>query len=94
MKTLDNINILDLQTDMINALSDLSGEEVVRAFINWHGRQLLTKDFAKNLIEEGYLTESDLGIDAIDEDDYDEDEDEDEDDYSCDEDEDDEDDNE
>lgn len=74
MKTLENTNIVELQTSMINALSDLSGEDVVRAFINWHGTQLLTKDFAKNLIEEGYLTESDLDIDAIDEEDEDDDE--------------------
>lgn len=65
MKTLDNTHVIDLQTNMINALSDLSGEDVVRAFINQHGTQLLTKDFAKTLIEEGYLTESDLGLDAI-----------------------------
>ena len=77
MKTLDNTHILDLQSNMINALSDLSGEEVVRAFINQHGTQLLTKDFARTLIEEGYLTESDLGLDAISDDEDDEEEEED-----------------
>lgn len=75
MKTLDNTHILDLQHNMINALSDLSGEDVVRAFINQHGTQLLTKDFARTLIEEGYLTESDLGLDAISDDEDDEEED-------------------
>lgn len=75
MKTLDNIHIIDLQTNMINALSELSGEDVVRAFINQHGTQLLTKDFAKTLIEEGYLTESDLGLDAISDDEEEEEED-------------------
>ena len=78
MKTLDNTYICDLQTNMINALSELSGEDVVRAFINQHGTQLLTKDFARTLIEEGYLTESDLGLDAIDEDDEDEEDEEEE----------------
>lgn len=77
MKTLDNTHIIDLQTNMINALSDLSGEDVVRAFINQHGTQLLTKDFAKTLIEEGYLTESDLGLDAISDDEEDDEEEED-----------------
>lgn len=67
MKTLENTNIVELQTNMINALSELSGEDVVRAFINQHGTQLLTKDFARTLVEEGYLTESDLDLDAIDE---------------------------
>ena len=77
MKTLDNTHIIDLQTNMINALSELSGEDVVRAFINQHGTQLLTKDFAKTLIEEGYLTESDLGLDAISDDEEEEEEEED-----------------
>lgn len=77
MKTLDNTHIIDLQTNMINALSELSGEDVVRAFINQHGTQLLTKDFAKTLIEEGYLTESDLGLDAISDDEEDDEEEED-----------------
>lgn len=77
MKTLDNTHIIDLQTNMINALSELSGEDVVRAFTYWHGRQLLTRDFAKNLIEEGYLTESDLGLDAISDDEEDDEEEED-----------------
>lgn len=77
MKTLDNTHVIDLQTNMINALSDLSGEDVVRAFINQHGTQLLTKDFAKTLIEEGYLTESDLGLDAISDDEEEEEEEED-----------------
>lgn len=77
MKTLDNIHIIDLQTNMINALSELSGEDVVRAFINQHGTQLLTKDFARTLIEEGYLTESDLGLDAISDDEEEEEEEED-----------------
>lgn len=80
MKTLVNTHIIDLQTNMINALSDLSGEDVVRAFINQHGTQLLTKDFARTLIEEGYLTESDLGLDAISDDEDDEEEDSEEDD--------------
>lgn len=77
MKTLDNIHVIDLQTNMINALSDLSGEDVVRAFINQHGTHLLTKDFAKTLIEEGYLTESDLGLDAISDEEEEEEEEED-----------------
>lgn len=77
MKTLDNTHIIDLQTNMINALSELSGEDVVRAFINQHGTQLLTKDFARTLIEEGYLTESDLGLDAISDDEEEEEEEED-----------------
>ena len=76
MKTLDNTHIIDLQTNMINALSELSGEDVVRAFINQHGTQLLTKDFVRTLIEEGYLTESDLGLDAISDDEEEEEDDE------------------
>lgn len=85
MKTLENTNIVELQTNMINVLSDLSGEDVVRAFINQHGTRLLTKDFARTLIEEGYLTESDLGIDAIDEDEDEDEEDDDEEEFDVDE---------
>ena len=65
MKTISDINIAELQENAINALATLSGESVLRAFLNYHGTELLTRDFCENLVEEGYLIADDLGIDAI-----------------------------
>jgi hypothetical protein len=50
----------------------MSGEDVARAFTNFHGNQLLTDEFAEHLVDEGYATEYELGINEEDEEeDYD-----------------------
>jgi len=41
------------------ALSDLSGEQVLRYLTGWHGWQLLDNDFYEYLIDEGVLPEED-----------------------------------
>ena len=56
-------------------LSEMSGEDVLRALVNWHGMDLLDEDFYKNLVNEEIISD-DLGL--LEED---EEEEEDEDDY-------------
>lgn len=53
----------------------MSGEDVLRALVNWHGMDLLDEDFYKNLVNEEIISD-DLGL--LEED---EEEEEDEDDY-------------
>ena len=64
----------ELQGRMWDILCGMSGEDVARAFTNWHGCQLLTEGFAEFLVDEGYCDADDLGLE---EDDEDEEEDED-----------------
>lgn len=45
----------DIQEKMWNALVGMSGEDVARAFINFFGNQLLSKDFCQFLVDEGYM---------------------------------------
>ena len=33
---------------------NLTGEEVARLFINWHGTDLITKEFVKEIEDEGF----------------------------------------
>ena len=43
------------QNEFYEELEQLTGEQVLRAFINWYGMRLLTDEFYENCIEEGYL---------------------------------------
>jgi hypothetical protein len=45
----------DIQEKMWDALVGMSGEDVARAFTNFFGNQLLSNDFHKFLIDEGYM---------------------------------------
>lgn len=49
---LDNI-----QNEIWDVLAELDGETVTRLFTCYYGMQLLTEDFKKHLIEEGYIYE-------------------------------------
>jgi hypothetical protein len=42
---------------IFEALSELSGEQVLRYFLGWHGTQLLDEGFYQYLIDEGVLPE-------------------------------------
>ena len=43
------------QIEIWEALCGLSGEEVARLFTNYHGNQLLSKDFKEYLQDEGWI---------------------------------------
>lgn len=45
------------QEKMWDALSELSSEDVIRAFTNYHGMQLLDDGFYEFMQDEGYLPE-------------------------------------
>lgn len=47
----------ELQKEIWDSLCDLSGEDVARLFTTFYGNQLLSKDFAEFLEEEGYTDE-------------------------------------
>ena len=57
----------ELQARMWDILCGMSGEDVARAFTNWHGNQLLTEGFAEFLVDEGYCDADDLGLEDDDE---------------------------
>ena len=59
-----------LQEKIWDCLASLSADDVVQAFTNYHGTQLLDSGFASFLSDEGYQ------IDLDDDDDCEEDEDE------------------
>jgi len=44
-----------VQNRIWNCLAELSGEEVLQAFTNYHGLQLLDDGFAETLEDDGYL---------------------------------------
>jgi hypothetical protein len=46
-----------VQDKIWDALAELSGEDVLRYFTNYHGTQLLDDGFAEHLIDEGVLEE-------------------------------------
>ena len=54
-----------LQEEIWDLLCELSGEDVAKALTNYHGTQLLSKDFAEFLVDEGYRLSS-LDDDEID----------------------------
>jgi len=43
------------QDQFYEQLEQLTSEQVLSAFINWHGMQLLTDEFLEFCIEEGYI---------------------------------------
>jgi hypothetical protein len=45
----------DSQEEIYNGLLELTTEEVVNAFLNWQGTQILTNDFKDFLVNEGLL---------------------------------------
>ena len=47
------------QDQFYEQLEQLTSEQVLRAFINWHGTQLLTDEFLEFCIEEGYIYSDD-----------------------------------
>lgn len=57
LMTFQEVNkMTEEQIAFYNKLIELTGEQVADAFLNWHGTQLLTKDFMQNVCEE-YLGE-------------------------------------
>lgn len=52
-----------LQLKMWDALCNLDGEEVARIFTNFYGNQLLTRELAEFMIDEGYAEAWELGLD-------------------------------
>ena len=47
------------QNEFYEELEQLTGEQVLQAFTDWHGMQLLTDEFLDFCIEEGYLLSED-----------------------------------
>lgn len=45
----------DMQEKMWGALCEMSGENVARVFTNYYSNQILSEDFHKFLIDEGYM---------------------------------------
>ena len=63
----------ELQGRIWDVLCNLSGEDVARAFTDFYGNQLLTESFAEHLVDDGYATEYELGVNEDgEEDEYDE----------------------
>jgi hypothetical protein len=57
-----------LQDQVWDALASLGGEAVLRAFTDYHGTQILSKDFADFLAGEGLLGPAVTGREDEDED--------------------------
>lgn len=55
------------ETKLINALDNLTGEQVRQLFTDFHGCQLLTKEFAEHCVEEGLVEAEDIGLKTEDE---------------------------
>ena len=47
------------ENEFYEQLEQLTGEQVLQAFTDWHGMQLLTDEFLDFCIEEGYLLSED-----------------------------------
>lgn len=45
------------QTTIWDALCEMSGEDVARAFTDFYGNQLMDDNFLQFLVEEGYINE-------------------------------------
>ena len=65
----------EIQNLVYAQLKDMNVDEVIYAFLDYHGWQLIDKGFAQHLVDEGLCSPEDVGLD---EDDEDEEEDEDE----------------
>jgi len=60
----------EMREALIEALDELTGEQVRQLFTDFHGCQLLTKDFARHCVDEGMIEAEAIGLDG-DEDDTD-----------------------
>lgn len=56
-----------IKKTLIQRLQTLDGETVLRLFLEFHGEQLLTDDFAEHCVDEGAVNIYELGL--VDEDD-------------------------
>ena len=61
----------NLQSNLWDVLTSMTGEDVATAFTNFYGNQLLDERFAEFLVDEGYCTAYDLGLEDEDEEDED-----------------------
>ena len=64
----------DLQDAMWDILCGMSGEDVARAMMCYHGNRLLSEGFAEFLVDEGYCYAEELGLEDEDEDEGEDDE--------------------
>ena len=52
----------EIKTKLIEALERMSGEEVLHLFLDFHGLQLLSDDFAEHCIDEGKVDAEEIGF--------------------------------
>ena len=52
-----------IKRTLIEKLKALDGEAVLRLFLDFHGEQLLTDDFAQHCVDEGAVDADELGLD-------------------------------
>lgn len=52
----------EMMNTLIEALDELSGEQVRQLFTDFHGCQLLTKDFAQHCVDEGLIDADAIGL--------------------------------
>ena len=52
----------EIKTKLIEALERMSGEEVLHLFLDFHGQQLLSDDFAEHCIDEGKVDAEEIGF--------------------------------
>ena len=57
----------EVQKAIWDALLEMSGEDVARAFTNYYGNQILTEQFYIHMVDEGYMGDE-LGLMCPDED--------------------------
>lgn len=57
-----------IQNCVWNKLCEMSGEDVARAFTDYHGNQLMDEDFYHYLVDEGYM-DDELGLNDTEDDD-------------------------
>jgi len=51
-----------MRNTLIEALDGLTGEQVRQLFTDFHGCQLLTKDFAQHCVDEGLVDTDAVGL--------------------------------
>jgi len=51
-----------MRNALIAALDELTGEQVRQLFTDFHGCQLLTKDFAQHCVDEGLIDADAVGL--------------------------------
>lgn len=52
----------EIKTKLIEALERMTGEEVLHLFLDFHGHQLLSDDFAEHCIDEGKVDAEEIGF--------------------------------